>query len=89
MPEQKLLNTKVWCPSSGFLRKNGSVIPPHKIPLLVCSNGKLYSWCQRCNAKVFIQGRQVIDEMLEVSVVVEVRQKPRGITKKEGRNVAS
>lgn len=89
MREQKLLSSKVWCPSSGFVRKNGSIIPPHKNQLLLCSNGKLYSWCQRCLAKVFIQSKQVIDEMMEVSVVLEVRNKPRPVSKKEGKNVAS
>ena len=90
MPEQKILSSRVWCPCSGFAGKDKAVIPPHKIQLMECANGTLYGWCSGCHSKVFIQNKEIIRRILEVSTVIKVIQKRISkVQRQEGRNVAS
>lgn len=85
MPEQKILNTEVWCPVSGLKLKNNGMIPPHKMTLMVCVDGNLYAKCKLHLAKVFIQRKEFVKMILEASTVILIKQKRA----KEGRNVAS
>ena len=75
MPEQKFLDTEVWCPVSGTKLKDGTIIPPHKIQLMVCSDGHLYARCIVHFAKVFIQEKETVRKILEASNVIRVREK--------------
>lgn len=85
VPTQKYLDTEVWCPVSGFKRKDGSVIEPHKIQIMICADGNLYARCPRHLAKCFIQDGQTIREVIEASNVIRTKEK----RSKEVKNAAS
>jgi hypothetical protein len=75
VPTQKYLDTEVWCPVSGFKRKDGSVIPPHKVQLMICADGNLYARCPVHLAKSFIQDGQTIKEIVDASNVIRTKEK--------------
>lgn len=85
MPEQKFLDTEVWCPVSGFKLKDGTIIPPHKLPLMICADGNLYAKCLVHFAKMFIQEKETVGKMIDASNVIRVREK----RDKEAKNAAS
>jgi hypothetical protein len=85
VPTQKYLDTEVWCPVSGFKRKDGSVIPPHKVQLMICADGNLYARCPIHLAKSFIQDGQTIREIVDASNVIRTKEKRT----KEPKNATS
>ena len=85
MPTQKYLDTEVWCPVSGFKRKDGTVFPPHKIQLMICADGNLYARCPQHLAKMFLQDGQSIREIVDASNVIRTKEK----RVKEPKNAAS
>lgn len=75
VPTQKYLDREIWCGMSGFVRKDGSIYPPHKMQLMICADGNLYARCPQHLAKTFIQDGQTIKEVVEASTVVRTKEK--------------
>lgn len=75
MAEQKWLDSKVWCPVSGFRLKGQTAIPLHKVFLMETVTGTLYANCPTHCVKIFIGDRTTISWILECSNVVRVKQK--------------
>ena len=63
------LKTEAVCPISG-VSINGNVVPVHRIPMAVCSNGSLFGYCSLHEARVFVKNRATVGAILKVETPV-------------------
>lgn len=74
VPQQKILDTQLWCPMSGFKAKDGT-IEPHKVTMMQAADGSLFARCERHVAKIFVQDSMTINRVMESSTVVRIKEK--------------
>jgi hypothetical protein len=75
MPDRALLDLEIHCPWSGIKLK-GKVIPVHKVRVMRCANGVLFSICQIHKARTFTADQNTIAEVIQSVNVLEITQKP-------------
>jgi hypothetical protein len=52
------------------MKLNGNIVPPHRVPMAVCSNGSLFGYCSLHEARVFVKNRATVAAILKIETPV-------------------
>jgi len=82
---KKYIDTQLYCPLSGLKLNGQAPIPPHKMGVMQCANGSLFSKCSIHLVRCFISDFDTVRNIMEKATVVRVIED----RKKEKKNAAS